>query len=163
MAIEASSASSPVEIRPIISATSTTPQSSSIVSSDLPIRIADSNSESVNYPGVSGKRSSLRMRKKSKVLVSGVHPLTKSSASAVGERGLSMRLKPRIGMDSNSRQRIEIDALGLPLGMSIAAVFAQVLDKKEEIVEAAYIDYLSEVCFHTPSTLHDLKNVQVKK
>ncbi|CAM8915786.1 unnamed protein product [Rhodiola kirilowii] len=148
MAIEASSASSPVEIRPIISATSTTPQSSSIVSSDLPVRIADSNSnsESVNYPGVSGKKSSLRMRKKSKVLVSGVHPLTKSSASAVGERGLIMRLKPRIGMDSNSRQRIEIDALGLPLGMSIAAVFAQVLDKKEEIVEAAYIDNLSEMC-----------------
>ncbi|KAL9671031.1 hypothetical protein QQ045_008594 [Rhodiola kirilowii] len=115
--------------------------------SDLPVRVANLNPESVNGPGVAGKNSSLKVRKKRSVLVNGVLPsASSSSALRARVRGMSMRRNPRIDLGSNPRRRSEVDALALPLGMSIAAVFAQVLVTREVADANAYIDNLSEMC-----------------
>lgn len=74
------------------------------------------------------------MRKKRIGLVNRLHKPTVSSFSAsasssvVRVRGMSMRRNPRIDLGySNFRQKSEVDALGLPLGMSFAAFVAQVM------------------------------------
>uniref|UniRef100_A0A7N0ZSQ5 Protein CPR-5 n=1 Tax=Kalanchoe fedtschenkoi TaxID=63787 RepID=A0A7N0ZSQ5_KALFE len=115
--------------------------------SDLRDRYANSNSESVDDRGAGErKRSFLKMRKRMKVLANGVHLPTTSASSVMRVRGMGVRRSPRNELGSNSRRASEVEALALPLGMSIAAVFAQVLDKREEADESEYIDDLSEVC-----------------
>ncbi|CAH1436826.1 unnamed protein product [Lactuca virosa] len=73
---------------------------------------------------------------------SSFHPRSK------GIRLSSNRRNPRV-LSSPVSQRhegTEADALALPLGMSIAAFVAQVLEKKEATGEKMSIDHLSQIC-----------------
>ncbi|GER47577.1 protein CPR-5 [Striga asiatica] len=71
------------------------------------------------------------------------------SSSQKGIRILTNPKKIRVGPLMTARRRVgpsDVDALGLPLGMSIAAVVAQVLDRKNAAGDNLSLDYLSEIC-----------------
>ncbi|KVI08528.1 protein CPR-5 [Cynara cardunculus var. scolymus] len=71
-----------------------------------------------------------------------LHPRSK------GIRLSSNRRNPRVSSGPVSRRQIgsEADALALPLGMSIAAFVAQVLERKDATGEKMSADYLSQIC-----------------
>ncbi|CAI9271901.1 unnamed protein product [Lactuca saligna] len=73
---------------------------------------------------------------------SSFHPRSK------GIRLSSNRRNPRVHRSpvSQRHEGTEADALALPLGMSIAAFVAQVLEKKEATGEKMSIDHLSQIC-----------------
>lgn len=84
---------------------------------------------------------------------SSLHPRSK------GIRLSSNRRNPRVfgGPVSQKHQGSEADALALPLGMSIAAFVAQVLEKKEATGEKMSINHLSQIC--TLAVKESLSNV----
>ncbi|XP_076887861.1 protein CPR-5-like [Bidens hawaiensis] len=62
---------------------------------------------------------------------------------ATTTKGIRLRRRnPRVFYFNNS----EADALALPLGMSIAAFLAQVLEKKDATGDKMSVDHLSEIC-----------------
>ncbi|XP_042505417.1 protein CPR-5-like [Macadamia integrifolia] len=81
-------------------------------------------------------------------------PAAASSSSSVSsfpsqQRGLRLSSKcriPRVSIGGNRRGETEIDALALPLGMSIAAVVAQVLDREHVTKEKIPLEHISAVC-----------------
>ncbi|KAK9110609.1 hypothetical protein Sjap_018669 [Stephania japonica] len=91
--------------------------------------------------------SAEKRRKKQKFAKSGSVSLSSSSRSRSRQRGLCLlrrRRSPRgvvVGRGGS-----DLDALGLPLGMSIAAVVAQVLEKKSAADANIPVDHLSSVC-----------------
>ncbi|KAL0461168.1 UNVERIFIED_CONTAM: protein CPR-5 [Sesamum latifolium] len=68
------------------------------------------------------------------------------------QKGVKILRNPRrvrVGSLTTTRRRVglsEVDALGLPLGMSIAAVVAQVLERKNAAGEKMSVDHLSGIC-----------------
>ncbi|KAL0395590.1 UNVERIFIED_CONTAM: protein CPR-5 [Sesamum calycinum] len=68
------------------------------------------------------------------------------------QKGIKILRNPRrvrVGSLTTTRRRVgpsEVDALGLPLGMSIAAVVAQVLERKNAAGEKMSVDHLSGIC-----------------
>ncbi|XP_042519090.1 protein CPR-5-like isoform X1 [Macadamia integrifolia] len=65
------------------------------------------------------------------------------------QRGLRLTAKrrgPRVSICSNRRGKSDFDALALPLGMSIAAVVAQVLEGERVAKEKIPLDHLSMIC-----------------
>ncbi|KAL3613444.1 hypothetical protein CASFOL_042707 [Castilleja foliolosa] len=77
-----------------------------------------------------------------------------SCATSSSQKGIKISRNPkriRVGSLSTTTVRkiigpSDVDALGLPLGMSIAAVVAQVLEGKNAAGESMSEDYLSEIC-----------------
>ncbi|XP_076898848.1 protein CPR-5-like [Bidens hawaiensis] len=63
-----------------------------------------------------------------------------------GIRVSTSRRNPRVAFNSKRRNGGDADALALPLGMSIAAFVAQVLEKKDATGERLSADRLSEIC-----------------
>lgn len=107
---------------------------------------------------------------KSHVDVSSDHPHRSSNASSSSSSTTSNLLHPRskgIRLSNNRRNpRVstgpvsrgsESDALALPLGMSIAAFVAQVLERKDATVEKMSADHLSQIC--TLAVKESLSNV----
>ncbi|CAI9763447.1 unnamed protein product [Fraxinus pennsylvanica] len=87
-----------------------------------------------------------------------------SSFSSSKQKGLRIFKNPkriRVGSTTNRRstnfRNINVDTLALPLGMSIAAVVSQVLDKKNASGEKISVDYLTEIC--TLAVRESLANV----
>lgn len=81
------------------------------------------------------------------------HPRSK------GIRLSSNRRNPRVssGLVSRRQSGSEAEALALPLGMSIAAFVAQVLEKKDATGEKMSADHLSQIC--TLAVKESLSNV----
>ncbi|XP_071735460.1 protein CPR-5 [Rutidosis leptorrhynchoides] len=80
-----------------------------------------------------------------------------SHLKSKGIRISTNRTKSRNLKGSISKRSNEADALALPLGMSIAAFIAQVLDKKDASGEKMSVDHLSEIC--TLAVKESLSNV----
>lgn len=85
--------------------------------------------------------------------VNSVSSASSSSSSLLNSRVKGVRLSsnrrnPRIcgGHVTQRLKGSEADALALPLGMSIAAFVAQVLEKKDATGEKMSVDHLSEIC-----------------
>ncbi|KAG8373312.1 hypothetical protein BUALT_Bualt11G0010900 [Buddleja alternifolia] len=67
------------------------------------------------------------------------------------QKGIKISRNPkriRVGSTTTRGSALpgDVDALGLPLGMSIAAVISQVLEKKNTAGEKLSVEYLSEIC-----------------
>lgn len=96
-----------------------------------------------------------------------LHSISSSSSStsnllhsrAKGIRLSGNRRNPRVfsGPVSRKQNVSEADSLALPLGMSIAAFVAQVLEKKDANGEKMSVDHLSEIC--TLAVKESLSNV----
>ncbi|KAL2528064.1 Protein CPR-5 [Forsythia ovata] len=87
-----------------------------------------------------------------------------SSFSSSKQKGLKILKKPkriRVGSTTNGKstnfRNVNVDALALPLGMSIAAVVSQVLDRKNASGENISVDYLTGIC--TLAVRESLANV----
>ncbi|KAK9062270.1 hypothetical protein SSX86_019456 [Deinandra increscens subsp. villosa] len=85
-----------------------------------------------------------------------------SRFKAKGIRLSTNRRNPRVfsGPVSQRPTGGEADALALPLGMSIAAFVAQVLEKKDATGEKMSADHLSEIC--TLAVKESLSNVSIR-
>ncbi|KAL9241484.1 hypothetical protein vseg_015594 [Gypsophila vaccaria] len=70
------------------------------------------------------------------------------------QRGIRVSNKRRLNF---RRNRSDVDAIAFPLGMSIAAVFAQVLERKDLLSHSTSVDYLSTIC--TSAVRESLTNV----
>ncbi|OIT26858.1 PREDICTED: protein CPR-5 isoform X2 [Nicotiana attenuata] len=84
------------------------------------------------------------------------------STTSFAQRGIRVsasRRNPRVVIGSVGRQKSDenVEALALPLGMSIAAVLAQVLERKDAAGEKISVDHLSEIC--TLAVRESLANV----
>ncbi|CAA2990328.1 CPR-5 [Olea europaea subsp. europaea] len=84
-----------------------------------------------------------------------------SSSKIKGLKILKNSKKIRVGSTTNRRstnfRNVNVDTLALPLGMSIAVVVSQVLDKKNASGEKISVDYLTEIC--TLAVRESLANV----
>ncbi|KAI3747421.1 hypothetical protein L6452_09878 [Arctium lappa] len=110
---------------------------------------------------------------KSHIDISSDHPQRSSNASSSSSSTTSNLLHPRskgIRISNNRRNPrvsngpvlrrqsgIEADALALPLGMSMAAFVAQVLERKDATGEKMSADHLSQIC--TLAVKESLSNV----
>ncbi|KAK9713331.1 hypothetical protein RND81_06G020300 [Saponaria officinalis] len=59
------------------------------------------------------------------------------------QRGIRVSNKRKLNF---RRNRSDVEAIAFPLGMSIAAVFAQVLERKDLMSHNTSVDYLSTIC-----------------
>lgn len=118
------------------------------------------------------KKEKTKKKKKNKACVndpfdpsSSVASHSSSSCSATSfphsiQRGIRVstsRRKPRVIIGSCRQKSENVEALALPLGMSIAAVLAQVLERKDAAREKISVDHLSEIC--TLAVRESLANV----
>ncbi|CAH9139421.1 unnamed protein product [Cuscuta epithymum] len=110
----------------------------------------------------STKKKSTKKKKNKRISetpkLSGSHSPTASSSSACicatvvagskkrGFRVLNSRRYRRRIFGSPQHKADDVDALALPLGMSIAAVFAQVLERKDAAIENMSVDHLCKIC-----------------
>ncbi|KAL6523724.1 hypothetical protein OROGR_017327 [Orobanche gracilis] len=76
-----------------------------------------------------------------------------SCATSSSQKGIRILKNPKrirvVPLSTTARRSFgprDVDALGLPLGMSIAAVVAQVLERKNAAGENMSVDYLSGIC-----------------
>ncbi|PHU00551.1 hypothetical protein BC332_30338 [Capsicum chinense] len=74
-----------------------------------------------------------------------------------GIRFSNVRRNPRVIIGPCRQKSDNVEALALPLGMSIAAVLAQVLERKDAAGENISVDHLSEIC--TLAVRESLANV----
>ncbi|XP_057972418.1 protein CPR-5-like [Malania oleifera] len=79
------------------------------------------------------------------------------SLSQGGVRVACKRRNPRVFVGSVRRGERDAQAIALPLGMSIAAVIAQVLESKDTTGERMCVDHLSTIC--TSAVRESLANV----
>ncbi|XP_016435624.2 protein CPR-5 [Nicotiana tabacum] len=83
------------------------------------------------------------------------------STTSFSQRGIRVsasRRNPRVVIGAGRQKSDEnVEALALPLGMSIAAVLAQVLERKDAAGEKISVDHLSEIC--TLAVRESLANV----
>ncbi|XP_052197725.1 protein CPR-5 isoform X2 [Diospyros lotus] len=100
------------------------------------------------------KMKMMKKKKKKKVPVDVLDEpssSTSSSCSAThcaqrGVRLASRQRNPRVSIGCSARQKeADVDALALTLGMSIAAVVAQVLERKDAGGQTIYLDHLSQI------------------
>lgn len=101
--------------------------------------------ESISAVKIDKKKKKRRRRRK---LLSGYASDAASSSTMPFQRGVCVGIRnrnPRAGVGSGRREG-DVEALALPLGMSIAAVVAQVLERKESIGGGMVIDQLSQIC-----------------
>ncbi|GMI86629.1 HYPERSENESCENCE 1, CONSTITUTIVE EXPRESSION OF PR GENES 5, ONSET OF LEAF DEATH 1 [Hibiscus trionum] len=105
--------------------------------------------------------SKLHIRKKKKKAVDRDAPSSSScsaSSSHKGTRLPSKRRTLRVRFGSVQRPEVrDVDSIALPLGMSFAAVVAQVLEKTDVSNERLPPDYLSVIC--TSAVRESLSNV----
>ncbi|KAL6338724.1 hypothetical protein AAG906_023873 [Vitis piasezkii] len=100
-----------------------------------------------------------RKKKKKRALVdvSAPSPSSSSSSYSMYVRVGNKRRNPRILMGLNRRSESEAEAIALPLGMSIAAIVSQILERKDEAGERMSVDHLSMIC--TMAVRESLANV----
>ncbi|XP_015167482.1 protein CPR-5 [Solanum tuberosum] len=118
------------------------------------------------------KKKKTKKKKKNKACVtdpfdphSSAASYSSSSCSATSfppsnQRGIRVstgRRNPRVIISSGRQKSDNVEALALPLGMSIAAVLAQVLERKDAAGEKISVDHLSEIC--TLAVRESLTNV----
>ncbi|KAH0679717.1 hypothetical protein KY284_020802 [Solanum tuberosum] len=118
------------------------------------------------------KKKKTKKKKKNKACVtdpfdphSSAASYSSSSCSATSfppsnQRGIRVstgRRNPRVIISSGRQKSDNVEALALPLGMSIAAVLAQVLERKDAAGEKISVDHLSEIC--TLAVRESLANV----
>lgn len=118
------------------------------------------------------KKKKTNKKKKNKECVSATDPFdphssySSSSCSATssfphstqkGIRVSTVRRNPRVIIGCGRHKSGNVEALALPLGMSIAAVLAQVLERKDAAGERISVDHLSEIC--TLAVRESLANV----
>ncbi|XP_031388497.1 protein CPR-5 isoform X2 [Punica granatum] len=81
-----------------------------------------------------------------------------SGSSSSPARAVAYRRRaPRLALGIARRHASEAEAIALPLGMSLAAVVAQVLEKQDVAREKMSIDYISQIC--TSAVRESLTNV----
>ncbi|KAL1567991.1 protein CPR-5 [Salvia divinorum] len=112
-----------------------------------------SSSRTIDGPQLTARR---KIKKKKQTLVSDNVSLDSSSncssAASHPKKGIKIPRYPkriRVGPLTEGQRNVgpsDVDALGLPLGMSIAAVVAQVLEKKNASGKNMSVDYLSAIC-----------------
>ncbi|CAN4125567.1 unnamed protein product [Withania somnifera] len=122
--------------------------------------------------GVMKKKKKTKKKEKNKACFSATDPFdphssySPSSCSATSsfpqstQRGIRVstsRRNPRVIIGSGRHKSDNVEALALPLGMSIAAVLAQVLERKDAAGEKISVDHLSETC--TLAVRESLANV----
>ncbi|RVW55058.1 Protein CPR-5 [Vitis vinifera] len=96
-----------------------------------------------------------KKKKKKRALVDVSAP--SSSSNSMYVRVGNKRRNPRILMGLNRRSESEAEAIALPLGMSIAAIVSQILERKDEAGERMSVDHLSMIC--TMAVRESLANV----
>ncbi|KAH9623482.1 hypothetical protein KSS87_012707 [Heliosperma pusillum] len=79
------------------------------------------------------------------------YPINNSNSNS---RGIRIPNKRRFHFRRNCS---DVEAIAFPLGMSIAAVFAQLLEKKDLVADSASVEYLSTIC--TSAVRESLTNV----
>ncbi|XP_057492873.1 protein CPR-5 isoform X2 [Actinidia eriantha] len=110
-----------------------------------------------------GKSTNIKANKNKKLSVEGSDEASSSTPSACSlQRGRGIRIaskhrNPRTAIGSARQKEADVEALALPLGMSIAAVVAQVLERKNATGETISVDQLSEIC--TLAVRESLANV----
>ncbi|KAK6118408.1 hypothetical protein DH2020_047825 [Rehmannia glutinosa] len=116
-----------------------------------------SSSRPIDGPQATEPNSKIKNKnkKKKQALVSDTASSASSNncscATSYSQKGIKISRNPkriRVGSLTTARRSVgpsDVDALGLPLGMSIAAVVAQVLERKNAATENMSVDYLSEV------------------
>ncbi|XP_074308664.1 protein CPR-5 [Silene latifolia] len=82
------------------------------------------------------------------------YPINNSNSNSLSQRGIRIPNKRRFHF---RRNHSDVEAIAFPLGMSIAAVFAQVLEKKDLVADSASVEYLSKIC--TSAVRESLTNV----
>ncbi|XP_057806990.1 protein CPR-5-like [Salvia miltiorrhiza] len=112
-----------------------------------------STSHTIDAPQPTSRR---KINKKKQTVVSDNASLESSSncssAASYSKKGIKIPRNPkriRVGPLTAGPRNVglsDVDALGLPLGMSIAAVVAQVLEKKNAAGKKISVDYLSAIC-----------------
>lgn len=102
-------------------------------------------------PQINGPKSTRRIKKRSPDETSSA-----SSSSSI-QRGIRIPNKRKNPRFSVRRSANYVDAIAFPLGMSIAAVLAQILEKKDLTNENAAIDHLAMIC--TSAVRESLTNV----
>ncbi|KAM7513675.1 hypothetical protein LguiA_003812 [Lonicera macranthoides] len=120
-------------------------------------------------PTISGTKSTIiinNKRKKKKPLIDPPRPSSPSPSSCSStsshsvQRGVKLWGKcrnPRVLIGSARHTESDVEAIALPLGMSIAAVVAQVLERKDKGGENMSVDHLSTIC--TLAVRESLSNV----
>ncbi|KAA8546897.1 hypothetical protein F0562_003326 [Nyssa sinensis] len=112
-----------------------------------------------------GKAVIIKKKKKRRPPTDFSDPPSSSSSSSCctsfsihrGLRVSNIRRNPRILISSAKQKESDVEALALPLGMSIAAVVAQVLERKDAAGERMPVDHLSSIC--TLAVRESLANV----
>ncbi|KAI7979765.1 Protein CPR-5 [Camellia lanceoleosa] len=142
--------------------------SPTVASTDAPPTAAsavavDSNSTAEilppSKPTVNGGKSitiktKKNQKKKKKLYMDGSEATSSSTSSVCStshsiQRGVRVATKqrnPRVLIASARQKECDVEALALPLGMSIAAVVAQVLERKYATRETMAVDHLSKIC-----------------
>ncbi|KMT08664.1 hypothetical protein BVRB_6g139400 [Beta vulgaris subsp. vulgaris] len=102
-------------------------------------------------PQINGPKLTRKIKKR--------YPDEASSASSSSsiQRGIRIPNKRRNPRFSVRRNATDVEAIAFPLGMSIAAVLAQILEKKDLSTENAPIDHLAMIC--TSAVRESLTNV----
>ncbi|KAG6384921.1 hypothetical protein SASPL_153744 [Salvia splendens] len=131
----------------------TSPESSAASDPAVTIPPEASSSRTVDGPQSTARR---KIKKKKQTVVSDNASLDSSSncssAASHPKKGIKIPRFPkriRVGPLTAGPKNVgmsDVDALGLPLGMSIAAVVAQVLEKKNVPGKNMSVDYLSAIC-----------------
>ncbi|OMO55962.1 putative Protein CPR-5 [Corchorus capsularis] len=144
-----------MDVRSSPSSPSLQPNGSPACVSTLPPN-DDSNPTVENH---SSNRKHLVNRKKKKTIDKD-EPSSSSCSSSIqrGTRVSSRRRFPRVRFGPARRVEVgDVESIALPLGMSFAAVVAQVLEKKDVANERLSPDYLSVIC--TSAVRESLANV----
>ncbi|KAL8475017.1 hypothetical protein ACS0TY_031444 [Phlomoides rotata] len=111
-----------------------------------------SSSPTIKPPQSTHKIAKRKNKKKKQILVSDSASSASSNnfscSTSNSKKGVKIsKIPKRIRVGSRrSRPLSDVDALGLPLGMSIAAVFAQVLERKSAATGKMSVDQLSGIC-----------------
>lgn len=103
-----------------------------------------------------------KRKKKDRVFTDDCTPSCSSSSwsqssSHKGIRISSKRRNPKIFVQSARRSETDLDVIALPLGMSIAAVVSQVLERRNAAAGSIPVDHLSAIC--TSAVRESLANV----
>ncbi|KAF8019092.1 hypothetical protein BT93_H3845 [Corymbia citriodora subsp. variegata] len=99
-----------------------------------------------------GEKTKIKKKKKLKGVASHAASSSSSGHSHLprpaerGARVLCRRRAPRVQLGTARSAGDNVEAIALPLGMSFAAVVAQVLEKEYTAREKMSVDYLSQIC-----------------
>ncbi|EPS72791.1 hypothetical protein M569_01964, partial [Genlisea aurea] len=109
------------------------------------------------------RRPAATTRRKNRKKRTSISDSASSASSSKPQQGIKIyrnQTRIRVGSSLTSRRSVEasdVDALALPLGMSIAAVVSQVSERNCGAGEKLSVDYMSEIC--TLAVRESLQNV----